>query len=70
MDRILKELDSGSGEKYLMPFFDFAEGTDRATVRKRLEMLKSMGIESMLGSPRSAEYMGWAFWQDMDIMVE
>ena len=70
MDRILKELDSGSGEKYLMPFFDFAEGTDRATVRKRLEMLKSMGIESMLGTPRSAEYMGWAFWQDMDIMVE
>ena len=57
-------------EKYHMPFFSIPEGSSRDEMHSRLKALKDAGVESFIGAVRSSEYMGWAFWKDMDIMID
>jgi len=70
MNSLLEKVVTISGEKYHMPFFHIDEAESRESMRTRFEALKENGVECIIGCPTSGEYMGWAFWYDMDIMIE
>ena len=51
-------------------FFHLDEGESRESMHAKFVELKENGIECFIGCPSSGEYMGWAFWTDMDIMID
>ena len=70
MNEILKKAYYLEGDKHQMPFLDLAEGLSREKMREIFTEMKQDGIDCFITQTHSGEYMGWAFWTDMDIMID
>ncbi len=70
MNEALKKAYFLEGDKHQMPFLDLPEGLSREKMRGIFTELKQDGIDCFVTQTHSGEYMGWAFWTDMDIMID
>ena len=66
----LKELLSGGGGSYILPFL-WMKGEEEAVIREEIEKIAECGIREICVESRPhPDFAGPGWWQSMDVVLE